>query len=839
MAGPQQIAQQKSRPSQVSSPVPNETATSNVDSLMAEMAAFEMPSVDTEAAPQKGIIDTAKDIGGMVSDAVAPDIAQLTSTQSPDPLMNEMANFTPTDELPIEEDPGFFQSNFTPSGIRDQVELAPYRLQAAFGKTNKEKLMGLKAKLGDDNVREDGDDILVKLPGKKSFKKLDPGTIEIIGDVFADEFRNSTIAMGGVAGAVAAGGPSAGAAAPIGFAAGAAMGDQVADAIAEQWLGIPRDEARGGVAGNEAPIGEQLKAGLQRSLGSIQTGMEFAIFNKVAEKAIGYASNRLGKLFKRHDAIKRASEIPAADRLDDTVKGNLETVKELQNLNVIENLPGTDLPLLAHQMLPGTDATMVARSVQTNKGFQSLQDQASKQLGDAVLDMVETSAGLSKDSLKGAVKTGTTQTRSGLVDDVGTTLANAIKREGEIIGKFRDKAKATAKTAALPSPKTTEALKNIFSEIGVTRRKGELIFPDDDSMAQFLGTDSKAIINGFKKDLIGLNNKLATQGGLTIDDLIGQSQIIGAKNKAAGRIGGVYKNFIGKLSSNLRDDTREAMPYVLDEVETAAYKAATKDFGQLASARDQLGKLLESETGANTFARLLLSKGKNGLSDLRAAKAFLLKENPTAWKNVAGQFFEDLAVKHRTPGDASQIKYNVAGMRKELASYGDEFLQELLPDQKGVNVGTILRAFDLADQVQNAVIKGTDEEVVKASKAGVKAFAGFADGKINLVMSMLRFGGSNNRLAKLISQRGVEEFLEQVPPKQRGELRKTLEGAMTWAQNNGHLQSLKNGVYAPAKASAKFSVGSGIKVRGAESVGGIAEALSGVASGLTQKDIKE
>jgi hypothetical protein len=586
-------------------------------------------------------------------------------------------------------------------------------------------------------------------------------------------------------GAVAAQGPAA--AEPLssaaGFGLGFAAGESLADVMAERFFGIPRDIARPqGVVG--------------RITEPLQTGMTAAALNATMNKGIKVIGDKLSARSAKKAALKAANEIPEQDKLSAIVKQNFETLEDLASIDKTVNLPGTDSPVLAHQMLPDTKhAQSVAQSVKFRNDFEVLQQQAGKNISETVLDMVEASADLQPKGLKQVIKSGLARDRSGLNVKIGDLLESSAKEQGKIIQTFRDQASSAARKAPLPAPKTEQALLEVFDILGVRRRGDELIFPDNDTMAQILGTDSKAFIGGLKRDLENLSTKMA-RGGLTIDELIGQSSIIGKKNKSAGRIGGIYKLAIGKISSSLRSDSREAVPMILnDDNAKASYNAAMDKFRKFAQSRESLEKLFEEPMGSSTFAKALLTSGRKGLGTLRAAKEFLLSENPELWKEVSAQFFEELALKHRnvTSAGKSGIDYNTEGMRKELQKYGREFLDELLPTKEGITPGLVLRTLDLSSQLQKTMITGTDDELKKVGARTVGALSSFLSAKVNAVWAVMHLGGAQNRMLKLMSRDGIEGFLKDVPEKNKGKIRQTLTGLMNYAKQQGLLQEIGRG----------------------------------------------
>ena len=801
----QQVAQQMSRPDDVSDPVPNMVdQTQQLQDITDErpfpsrdIGSTEVPAGQEQPVQEQPVEDDAA-MDDLMLDAFM--VEQAGGNDDSIPIGGEFQDVEPISE-------SFIGANLN---VKEQLEVLPARIRASFGKTQKEKQSALETYLGKKNVRATKDNFLVRLPGKDKFRKLDPETFDIIGDMFADTFRDSVTQMTGVA-AVAAQGPGAlePVSSAVGYGLGVAAGDSVADLIAENVLGIPRDPSRGGVAEGDSTLA-QVEAGAERALDNASYGATSTIFNSALKKLVGVFGDRITKRAELRKAIKDAGEVPEHQKLSASVKANMDTADELVSLDQLKNLPGTDTPILAHQMLPDTkDAKNVAQSLNNSREFQTLQGQASKQLGDTIVDMVEAAADLSQGTVKKAMQSGQKIPKKGLVNDVGELLESATKAEGKLIGEFRDRAGEAARNVPIRTPKTMEALEEIVGELGIQARPGGgyKFLPDDD-LAAILGTDSKAFIGSFKKDITRLLDKLSSRqksgtgpqlgsqdpndiAGFVMDDILKQAKLIGNKNPAARRVGGLYQKFVGKLSSALRADAREGMTTILGEADGAAYAASMKKFADFTTTSKNLGKLLESETGANTFTRLLLSKGKSGLANLKATKRFLNETNPEAWGKIKSEFFEELAIKHRNLGGTGGIEYNVKAMRKDLAGYGKEFLDEMFPKQKGVGgAGLIFRAMDLAEQVQRATVGGTEAEMLKLGKELARASSQFVSAKINSSMSLFSFFTKDKRLMKLMSKEGIEVFLEKVPEAKKGMMRKAFSAVLEYGKGQGLIKTL-------------------------------------------------
>lgn len=677
--------------------------------------------------------------------------------------------------------------------LGQQIRDLPVRIQANLAESDEAKLATLQKTLGVANVRKKNGNIFYRRPGEKAFRELDPATFEVVNDLFSDFYRESIEGMFGAAGAVVGGGAGVAAGAPTGpgalatgaagatagYGLGTALGSLTADAIGELFLGVQRpDRAEG------------LEGALQRTGAALEKGAFASLFKGFADKLLARKQSV--------EALKKLAETPKEQVLRESVKQNIKTLDDLRTLGYTKTIGDTGIEVPTHQLVPHLPKVQqLATSVADEKAFLQAQKIASENIHASVLDLVEEAADLSRGRLKETVRSGVPGVKSVSVEDINGLFNGVRRAEGALIEQFRNKASAeTVKRFALPAPNTQTALKGIFEQLGirtdVSYQNAKLLFPDDDSLAQMLGTDSKAYINGLKKDLQKVFD-LSTRagGGMKIDDLIGQSRLIGAKNEGARRVGGLYKKMIGQLSSALRADSREQMGKLLDPEDAAAYAHSMKRFQNVAQSMDQLSSLLDDNVGLNVFAKGLVNKGKNGLPNLRAAKQFLLQEDPQKYKAVVGEYFEELALKHRDPDRVGG--FNASGMRKELAGLGSEYLDELFPQGVGANKSLVLRSFDLADQVEKSILRNSpDDKLVKEGQQ-ILSKLGWAAGKINLISAMMSFGTKESRMLKLLSREGVESFIKDVPKAEKGRMRQTLNAVLEMARANGVLKTARMG----------------------------------------------
>lgn len=703
------------------------------------------------------------DIPELNADSFLADIPEANGQPTTQPSLQST---TPTTEM-VDQGPSVMGVS---TDLGQQVRDLPDRIAASIAGDPASVELTMKKRLGEENVRSKDGAIYIKKPGDKAFRKLDPGTFEIISDTIGDFYKEAIQGLGGAIGGAAGLASPAPGGAIAGTALGVATASAGLDAYGKERLGVVK-------ANQGTPLEETGKY--------LKEGAEYAMLDRIF-KGLG---DKWAARKQTIQGLKKLNEISPTDRLQESVKTNMQTLDELRNLGMTKRITGTNIDVPAHQLLPHDPKVLkIAESVSANQSFQNAQKEAAENFGNAAIDLMEEAADITKGKLKETIKTGVPSSKSLSAADV-TGLFNKVRRaEGAVLGEFRQKvAKETGKMP-LPIQKTTQTISDIFNKLGVTVQGGAPVFPEDDALAQILGTDSKPFINGLKKDLSTLFNK-AAKGGMTIDEVLGQSQILGAKNEGANRVGGLYKSMIGRLSSSMREDSRNLMGQLLSPEDAIEYSSKMKRFSSISKSMEQLDSYLRDDIGLNTFAKGLVNKGKEGLANLRAAKEFLTKEDPQMYKNLIGEFFEELALKNR---DTSKIAtFNPQGMRKELASLGGEYLDELFPKNGPISKSLVLRTFDLSDQLQKSIIKGTDDEVRKAAGKVATNLNAWNRG-VNAASALMHFGSKNNRLLKLLSRDGVESFLSHVPQKERPALRETFNAILVLGRRAGTLATINN-----------------------------------------------
>ena len=740
------------QPKSLESPVPSDAAAKRLDEMLGQVQPSQVKIADPNAQ------------GAMPQEPQVDDMG-MQAQQTLDAMLGAPQG---VESVAMPQEPGFFETNFTPSGIASQFENAEARVRASFGKTPKEQAGILRGVFGDQNVRLVGknkDTLQIRKPGAEKFVNLEPGTFDILGDLFLDTFRD-TMSYGAGSLAVAAQGP--GAVEPISsgaaFIGGVAAGEAVSDYLVEEMWGVPRDPSRGGVVGPDATVGEKIGVSAFRAGENLKTGALALAFDKAAKAVGGAVAARRAKL----KAVRALDDIPYSEKNTATIKETIATLDELKSLDKITTLPGTDTVALAHQLAPNSDATAIAKGLTGNPRFITAQTLATKNVDDAIIGLVEESADLTKGSLKRTLREGFKQTETaGLQQDVKGLLKQVRKAEGEVIAKFRDQASATARTTPMPTTATSQALQDIANAV------------DNIPDLKFLGKH----VDDISQDLIENGGQ-----GLSMDQMIGYVKRLGPDIEIAMNSRDPKMQFIGgKLMSSLRRDLRDNMGFVLDKGQKEAYDVAIGKFRKAADGQSVLRNLLKQDDMAtNAFVKGIINKGRNGMQQFKAAKQFLLQEDPELWNKVTSEFFEELALKHRDLSKPGM--YNAAKMRRELMGYGPEMLKELLP--KGVGPKTVFKALDASDQLNKAILNASDDELEKTAKSAILATSSFISAKLNTAYAFLKFGTSDRRLLKLMNREGVDKFIDGVPKPKRAKLKKLFESIIDHEITKGTIKTV-------------------------------------------------
>ncbi len=776
------------QPTNLASPVPTEAGAQQAQETIDETAQ-QINSLfgGGGAAPEEPSQIQAA-VGGAVDavDNTAAQIQQLFAQggQAVDPATLS-ADETPTIPLP---DRGFLAKHFVPINFKE-------RLLSGLGESPKQSVALLEKYLGKGNakLRSDGH-IIFKPKGKKDFIKLEPGAVELIGDLFVDNARDVINDVAGGA-AVLAQGP--GALEPLSSAAafglGVAGSEIIIDTIIEDLYGI-------------APEGNRLlKAGGK--------GVIAGAFHGVGTKV----SKALTARSAAKKTLKSIKDVPEYQIFQKQLDADLDMFKQLEEMNLTTNLPGGDLPVSVRQLAPYSPNVQKTVSEVTNTALLAKAEaSAIGSWDDTMKQLIANQGDLSRQNIDNLVESGVrTRGRAGIPLQVKNLLKATRTAEGKVIEKYRIKAGERAGNQPINMDNTLGVLEEIKKTFGDT-------FPDDTAMAQILGTDSPFAINGFKRDVKNLAQQLVPgadgRPGMTLDKMTqtldNLSPKIETALKSSSKFGDKYKVLMSKMGSALRSDRRNGMRTILDPEDAKLYDDAIAGFIGTADAQRDLALLLkESNVASNTFAKSLISQGRKGLAQFSAAKQFLSKEDPELWKKVSSEIVENIILENRITDPVTS--FNSGGVRRAFAKLGPEFLDELLPngDHK-----LLFRALDMGDKLAGRINSKSDDAVAESLKAMAQTVSPFHQGQLNGIAHWLHLYDNNGRVIKLLNKKGLDELLEVVPKAQQGQWRSTIAFHLNAAKERGIIPEVNPRIMEGLKS-------------GAEAVGRTTRDLPGVLAG--------
>lgn len=684
------------------------------------------------------------------------EFAQFADQQEPQDEFAEFAD--PVAPVGQEQAQGDFQTepfaDTAPQRMLDNLRDLGTRFKASFAVTDTEKRGLLDKTFGKDNVRFRSGEFYIRNKRTDKFRKLDKEGFDLVGDVldFAREGVEEAVAVpfelgGAVAGStVPVAGTVAGAAA--GRLASAPAQIAVADALGE-WLGIDRDPNRKFAT----------EAGIAAAMNTF----------------IPVAGSKMGKILANRRALKAAGKDADHTIMRESSKQLEESVNELKKSGLVQNIPGTDTPMLLWQLHPhDPKAQILKKNLADNPEVLNMVTKQGEAFAESVTELAQRAAGPK------AKRAG----RIGLAQKVVDIADNIRKKEGEAIGNFRNMVKGTAGKQPLPADETAKSLKGIFDNLGVTSKEGNLVFPKDEQLAGVLGTDSPLIIKGFKQDLIRINNKLATGGGLNIDDLMGLSKLIGSKNKGAGRIGGQYKFMVGNLSSALRKDSRAGMKMILDPEDAKLFDQSMDKFANILDTQKSLARSLNDELSAHSFVKNVLNKNNDGLSSIKAARALLQEESPEVWNGIKGELIDQLFIKH-TSDKATGL--NSKAFLKDLKGYGPEFLDEFFAGS-GAKYKDLEKMLEFGKRLEQTDLKVAGVDRSNEYKKNISmVFIQSAYLKANALLNIITFGNRNKVPLEVMSRDGIDTFLGRVPKKHRSRVAKKMSEVLALARTSGML----------------------------------------------------
>lgn len=655
----------------------------------------------------------------------------------------------------------------TLESLKQQAAQFPQRLKASFAVTDKEKQASLEGSYGKDNVKKIDGDLYYRSSdtGNKWRSFEAKGKLETIGDIAQKLGRPAVEAvgtsMGTAAGLAAAGGEAIAAPETAGAslaaipstivasrAAGGAFGLATADAI-QQALGIPIDKDR-----NRA-----LEYGVAATL------------NPIAGKLGDYVS---GKIDAKAAATQAEKLMPPEQLFSKEVQGLADDSKFLQDKGLLTNIPGTDTPLMLHQLNPSNEgAQAIAKTAAMNPQFQQFSELQQQGFDKASHEFMNGVAKLTSENIDSA---------KSFVD-----YTKALhKADGEFIGSIRDNLIKASGDGELPVPKLSGQLKDISSKLGFSY--------DATSKTPSIPSVQELVEKGFEaKDAEVLVSKIGklNQTLINSSDRLPADKLIGAYNEWNGLYGNLvtkgqnvdplYKSVVGQVRRGIRDEIVDKAGTILSPADQAKYSEKLAQFSQNSAAQDQLARLLDKDqVSSYNFAKSIFSKGANSLSDIAAAKT-LTANNPEIWNTLVGQKVGDVMAQHY---DSVTRTTNWAKVYGDLQKLGPEVVKQMFntDDMKSLQAMT-----NVAKTIENssATSYTPQAKISLIKNIMLSPFSKFA--RANVAASLISQVDKDKALAQVLTKNGIDDFLKGAPSSNKPVLKRIFNTYLNMQNKTGTL----------------------------------------------------
>lgn len=729
-------------PKSLQPPIPGEEDQSQ---LLQKAISVDLPQADLSQPPRVSssapIDDMEADFAGIVGDQAVVD--EMNSD------FNSMFGEEPT--------------SLDTLSLGEQFQQIPTRARASFARSDKEVKQVLEDAYGKENVRIKGDKLEYKNNNK--WNEFDKGN-ELIGDV-VDFTRDAveeipatlataaaipfaaaeTLGSGGVGGLAA---PAIiGGARAAGAVAGQGLGD-----LMQNILGIKRDEDRSAA----------LEYGLTAALSPITGFLGDVAVKKLEQRAAQKATQ---KLMSPRQVYK------------EEINNITDTTKELMDQGLLENIPGTNTPLLLSQINPSNPlaAEITKKASGLPEFAQTIELQA--QSFDKSLNSFLSTLGQASENIGSKFK---------------NFVKSATEQEGKLISSVRKDLIESSGNAELPVP-------NLLNKVDAFRKELGFVKGLDGNYPTSKEVAKQLIDNGFdrsgaqivarkaEKVFEEITNK---EGRLTAPELLGFYE----------ELNGVYRNVVDKginTNQGFKRKIGELRRYVADELidkvgvisngdTQKGYVKNLARYKELVESGDELaGVLANNQVNSNALAKAIFDKGKDGLDSLNAAKV-LLRDQPELMNDVVGQYFQNIKA---IPGVYNQAtkRTNWNKFLGEIDKLGPEMLESAFgPEPKKT-----LNSFKV---VSEAIESGNIPFGQTANKANflknlaLAASSPFAAG--SAALSQISGLAGAEALVEATTKEGIDNFLKLAPKDSKPVLKSFLEGlqksALAVAEKNQRFQ---------------------------------------------------
>lgn len=736
------------RPQQLKSPVPDYNAMS--DEELIALAAKGTGSAGTAKA--KGAAPVAYE--SMTDE----ELLALAGQSGVKPGAGATGDFAPAAEEPLDpaqydtSQPGFIEANLeTFSRIKD-------RALGGLAQTNEGQVGILKKKYGDGNATLKNGEVWYRKSPEEKLKRFDPDAFEIVNDLIADNMRSflSEAAKVGPQIAGAATGARGGALlGPKGAATGAVVGGSSARMAATPTVNKGLDLLAAQAGAGEAPtddVANQIEMAFE-GLGPV-AGLAFRFGKRFVPGTAAHVERQAEKIAKKSAVV-----------LNSDSKQILSFTKELEAQGIIRPILGENLDsatsLAAHQLNPDNPVAMAyARKLKDNPTFQNFQTQQGEMFRSAIVEQLDQVA---KAAGKGPVP-------DGQLAEIITDAAQALRKsEGAAIQSYKNEAIKNLKNKPVPlPPELSQHILELGEKLGFSLKLSQAGNPSIVRRTVeegTLGLSDPGKLKGFQHALEDLLNT-GKSGALKITDLDRLVTVIGDMHPTAKQAQGSISQQWGKLASDLRAFRRQAIESGLpDDLTRKAYNQTMDSFSGHIDTITNIADSINTDMGANAVIRTVFSKsGKEAAGEVRNLRAVLQKSHPEAWDRLKGEYIDQLVEKHITKIDG----YKPGKLLSELST---DAVTALFDGQEK-QLTQIRNLVTVAERVRGTKI--TAEGMTTLEKEGLlrdvgRGLTGSGLVKVTSFFNLFGIGKTNekNALREIITKEGVEQYLGQVPPKQR------------------------------------------------------------------------
>ncbi len=646
-----------------------------------------------------------------------------------------------------------------PIGMMEELGNFPARAKASFQVSDKEIQTSLEQSFGKDKVRNKDGTIQYKAKDNK-WREWDAGTE--ISDFTTDLIRPAVEEIPASIATLAASVPavasmiaSAGLSTPVSLggvaaarAGGAMLGQATADLL-QGLTGVPRDEDRSAL----------LEYGLT------------AVLSPASGMLADYATKSIAKRAAKSQAMKLMTP---ADLNKVEIEGIQESIDVVKGLGGLENIPGTDTPLILSQLIPSNEtARELTEKASGLNGYKQVIEQISQGFENSSKAFMRM---LGSEAPK---KTG---------EQFRNYVKTAIKQEGEAIGAVRDGLIEAAGNGELPIPKLKAKLESFATDLGFQVGGNNNLAGLKDFLVNekaFSKNAAEVIVNKTNRMLEKVTNK---EGRLTAKELVGLYEEMNGlyKNVVDGGVesSSLYRRKVGEMRRFFADELADKVEVIADKNAKSSYMGNLTKYRELVTASEEFSKLLDKNTlASHSLSKAIFSKGADGLDSLNAAKA-LLRDSPELWEDVKGSYIQQVVADNF---NQATKKTNWTAVNKQIQSLGPEMLEAAFGKEGAAG----LKAYQ-------AVGKAIEDGTVGASNSANRAlfhknvfsaiFSKLATG--NAIIESLKQMNGASAFAEIISKEGIDNFMKTAPKDAKPMLKQIYGGFVTAAQRIAQISEL-------------------------------------------------